>query len=240
MCWSAEASVAMVAAGAIATGVTFKRDLPSAIWGTLGYFTLMEALQVAGYAVVDRCGTPENRAVTLASYLHIVFQPIVINLFALELVPETVKKQARGWAVGLAATASAVMLLQLAPIEALGTCSPGTPLCAPSLCTVSGDWHIAWNVPYNGLFVPFEQALGFRSGFPAYMLAVFVLPLFYAAWRFVLMHALAGPVLAWSLTSNPNEMPAVWCLFSVVILAIGLSPAVRRHASSRTWWGVEV
>ena len=44
-----------------------------------GYFTVMEGLQVWGYTVVDSCGTPQNQAVTLLSYLHIAFQPMVFN-----------------------------------------------------------------------------------------------------------------------------------------------------------------
>jgi hypothetical protein len=65
--------------------------------------------------------------------------------------------------------------------------------------------------------------------YPEYMLAVFVMPLFYGAWRFVLMHAAMGPVLATMLTDTSNEMPAIWCLFSVGLLLIGLSPMVRRR-----------
>lgn len=230
----------MVAAGTVATGVTWHRGEPLAIWGTLGFFTLMEALQVAGYSVLDQCGTVSNQAITLLSYLHIAFQPFVINLFAMELVPITVKKRVFGPVLAFSGAASALILLQLVPLAAFGTCAPGTPLCGASLCTVSGNWHIAWDIPYNGLMVSVDAALGLRSGFPQYMVAVFLLPLIYGAWRFVLLHALAGPLLAWFLTSNPNEMPAVWCLFSVVILCIALSPAVRRSVSSQTWWGVAV
>lgn len=240
MCWSPEASAAMVVVGGVATVVAWHRAQPAAIWGTLGYFTVMEALQLAGYGVLDDCGSAANRSVTVLSFLHIVFQPVVINLFALELVPEPVRDRVRGWVLGLAAAASAVMLLQLVPATALGQCAPGTPLCGETFCTVSGSWHIAWNVPYNGLFVPVEAAVGLRAGFPTYMLAVFLMPLVYGAWRFVLMHSAAGPVLAWSLTSDPNEMPAVWCLFSIVILGIGLSPTIRRAVSARSWWGVGV
>lgn len=240
MCWSVEASALMVVAGAVATGITHNRKQPFAIWGTLGFFTTMEALQVAGYGVLDQCGTSANRAVTVLSYLHIVFQPIVINLFAMELVPKPVRQRVRGWVLGLCAGSSAIMLLQLVPVPALGTCVPGSPLCAEAFCTVSGTWHIGWNIPYNGLMVPIDAAFGMRLGFPTYMAAVFVLPLLYGAWRFVLLHAFLGPVFAWSLTSNPNEMPAVWCLFSVAILCIGLSPLVRQLVSARTWWGVTV
>ena len=240
MCWSVEASVAMVGFGSVATGLAWHRGQPAAIWGTLGYFTAMEALQVAGYGVLDQCGTPQNRAVTLLSYLHIVFQPIVINLFVLQLVPAQVRQRVQGWVLGLAGVSAAVMLLQLVPVEAFGRCVPGQPLCGDQLCTVSGTWHIAWDIPYNGLLVPLESAFGFGSGFPTYMVAVFVLPLLYGAWRFVLLHVFAGPVLSWMLTSDPNEMPAVWCLFSIMILCVGLSPALRRTVSSRTWWGVRV
>ena len=34
--------------------------------------------------------------------------------------------------------------------------------------------------------------------------------------------------LAYNLTTDPNEMPAIWCLFSIAILLIGLSPYCRR------------
>ena len=35
--------------------------------------------------------------------------------------------------------------------------------------------------------------------------------------------------LASALTSNPNEFPAIWCLFSVGIIVIGLSPWIRQR-----------
>ena len=240
MCWSMEASVAMVAAGAVATAVTWRRNQPLAIWGTLGYFTAMEVLQVAGYVVLDQCGTMSNQAVTLLSYLHIAFQPVVINFFAMEMVPTSVKRRVFWPVLAFAAIVSALMLMQVAPVAALGACVPGTPLCGASLCTVSGNWHIAWDIPYNGLMVPVDAALGLGSGFPQYMAAVFLMPLIYGAWRFVLLHAFTGPVLAWSLTGDPNEMPAVWCLFSVSILVVALSPLMRRSVSSQSWWGVAV
>ena len=79
-------------------------------------------------------------------------------------------------------------------------------------------------MPLNDL----PRSLGLTTvQFPAYLLAVFVLPLAYGAWRFVLFHALAGPILAGTLTDNPLEMPAIWCLFSIGIILIALSPGIR-------------
>jgi len=229
MCWGMTATAVMVGAGAAATLVTLKRGDPVAFPLTLGYFTLMEALQFAGYLTLDRCGTPANETVTFLSVLHIVFQPLVINAFAMALLPRPPGRAVQAAVYGLCALAAVGMLLQLHPFAWAGRCVPGAILCGERLCTVSGSWHIAWEVPYNGLLAGVDRLTGLAWGFHGYMLAVFLLPLVYGAWRFVLFHALAGPVLAGQLTSNPNEVPAVWCLFSIAIVLIALSPAVRRR-----------
>ncbi len=237
MCWGATMSISMVGIGAVAAGVAAARGQPRAIWLTLGYFTVMEALQASGYAVIDQCGAPSNRTITLLSYLHIVFQPFFINAFAMELVPGPVKARLRLGVYLCCAASSAVMLAQLYPFEWAGSCRLGAALCGEELCLVSGEWHIAWSIPYNGLLVPLEDVLGLHSGFPTYLLAAFLLPLAYGAWRFVLLHALAGPILASGLTDNPNEVPAIWCLFSIGIVLLALSPMIRQHFETTTWWG---
>jgi len=225
----------MVGIGAVATVVTVARGRPWAVPTALGYFTVMEALQAAGYLVVDDCGSPVNQSLTLLSYLHIAFQPLIINAFALELVPADVKRRVAPWVYGGCALSAAVMLMQLYPFEWAGTCVPGTSLCGVELCLKSGTWHIAWDVPYNGLLVPFEDWLGFDIRFPTYTLTVFVIPFVYGAWRFVVLHLIAGPGLGSLLTSNPNEMPAVWCLFSIGIILIGSSQAVADRFSTNAW-----
>ena len=235
MCLGVTASIAMLGIGTAATAVTKLRGEPPAIWITLGYFTVMEALQVAGYLVIDQCGTSANQAITLLSAVHIAFQPIIINAFAMELVPSSVKKRLQTAVYLFAAVCSGVILLQLVPWQWAGPCKPGAPLCGEQLCLVSGEWHIAWDIPYNGLLVPFENALGIHSGFPTYILAVFFLPFAYGAWRFVAFHALFGPILAGFLTNNPNEAPAIWCLFSIGILLMGLSPIIRRQFETQNW-----
>jgi hypothetical protein len=223
MCWSAGASVAMVGAGGAAMAFTFARGDQKAIWLTLGYFTLMEGLQAAGYAVVDECGTPANRSITLLSYLHIAFQPLVINAFCMALAPRPVSLRLRRAVYVAAGLATAALLVRLVPADAFGQCRAGDVLCGARLCLVSGSWHIGWELPLNDL----PRQLGLPATFPAYLLGVFVLPLVYGAWRFVAFHALAGPMLAGILTGDPNEMPAIWCLFSIGIILIALIPRIR-------------
>lgn len=229
MCWSESASVAMVGIGAAAAAITWARGEPRAIPVTLAFFAAMEALQVAGYQVIDACDSPANRAVTMASYAHIALQPLFINAFGMAIVGAGVTPSMRRAVFALSALASALMFARLVPFGWAGPCVPGQVLCGPDWCTVSGNWHLAWQVPYFDTWAPlFGAWLNAAIQFPAYMLAVFALPLVYGAWRWALFHAVLGPILATLLTDNPNEMPAVWCLFSVGLALIGLSPLVRR------------
>lgn len=221
MCWSATASVTMVAIGGAATAVAWYRNDSPAIWLTLAYFTLMEALQATGYAVVDQCDTPANATITWASYLHIAFQPLFINAFAMAIAPTPVRPAIRRTVFAVAALCSAILVIKALPIDALGACRPGSPLCGAVTCLFSGEWHIGWLLPLNGLFN------GAVPQFPSYFFAVFALPLLYGAWRFVIFHALAGPIAASLLTSNPSETPAIWCLFSIGLTLIALTPPIR-------------
>lgn len=229
MCWSMGVSFGMMAAGAAATALSVRRRDPPAVPATFAWFALMEGLQAAGYGSVDACGSPVNQSLTLLSYLHITFQPFFINAFAMAIIAGGVTPRLRVLAYVASGISAAVMLLQLYPFDWAGTCRAGASLCGERLCMISGDWHIGWTVPYNGLIPPFEPIAGIGFAFPSYLVAAFLVPLLYGAWRFVIYHALAGPVLASLLTSNPHEMPAIWCLFSVALVAGGLSPWVRKR-----------
>lgn len=179
--------------------------------------------------MVDQCGLPANQAVTYLSFIHIVFQPFFINAFAMELIPGTLRLRVRSVVYGFCGLSTAIMLLQLYPFDWAGVCRPGSALCGPALCTVSGNWHIGWEVPFNGLGSIFERSLGIPASFPSYIITAFLLPVLYGAWRFALFHLLVGPILANLLTDNPNEWPAIWCLFSIGIVILSLNPWIYRR-----------
>lgn len=235
MCWSETITWGMAAAGTALTVATARRGDPPAIPAMFGYFTLMQLLQGAGYRVLGACGSPANEVVTFLSLLHVAFQPFFINAFAMELTGAPRRPVWRAAVFVVCGAAAAAMLLRLHPFAWAGSCAPGSVMCGTTLCTSAGDWHIAWSAPLNALFD--WRAAGVGSGWAAYVLAAFVMPLFYGAWRFVLFHALAGPGLAVLTTTNPNEMPAVWCLFSIGIIAAGLSPWFRGTLSAPGGWG---
>jgi hypothetical protein len=208
-----------------------------AIPAALGYFSLMELLQVAGYLTADDCASPENQLLAYLSFLHIVFQPLVINAFAMALVPHDVSRRIAVSVYVLCALSSVIMLVQIHPFAWLPACRPGDALCGAELCVRSGEWHIAWDITY-GRITDTGSPFGLTSlvSFPSYMVTVFLLPLLYGSWRFVLFHLLAGPGLANMLTSNPNEAPAIWCLFSIAIIIVCLSPRLLARLEVHRWW----
>ena len=218
----------MVALGVGGAAISWRRGDPAAVPLTMLYFAGMEGLQLAGYLVIDKCGTPENQAVTALSMLHIILQPVVITLFMLAAFRPDMGGKGRAWIIGLSILASAVMLAQMVPWPWTTGCTPGRPLCGATLCTVSGTWHLAWEVPYGNLLEAVDLAAGTNFGFPTYILAVFFMPLFYGAWRFALFHMLVGPVASNLLTRDPNEAPAVWCLAAIFILGVVLMPGARQ------------
>jgi hypothetical protein len=129
------------------------------------------------------------------------------------------------------------MLVQLYPFDWAGHCAVGRPLCGENLCTVRGEWHIAWLLPANGIGNSMAHQAYFGHGFLAYPIMAFFVPSLYGSWRFVLFSWAAGPMLASWTTSNINEWPAVWCLFSIgLVLAIIKTPLRYHLHVGDPWW----
>ena len=102
------------------------------------------------------------------------------------------------------------------------------PFCGRKICSLSGDWHIAWEIPATANLMLFNM----------YIVAAFVMPVLYGSWRMTIYHILTGPLLAWLTTSNPNEWAAVWCLYSIGLLLILVKTPIRRylHVQHWFWW----
>jgi len=237
MCWSGEASSALAAAGIATTIYAAWKKEPAPLWIALGYFSLMELLQAFTYSVINECMNPTNQMATMFGYLHITFQPFFVNAVALYFVPEGVRRRIALPVYTLCFAGAIFSLLQLYPFEWAGVCDPARPLCAERLCSVRGNWHIAWEVPTNGLGNYFVR-LGFlplSDGFPGYLFPAFLLPLIYGSWRLVVYHYLLGPFLSVRLTDNHNEWPAIWCLLSIGILMLIVKSPLRKWLHVRRW-----
>src|SRR5690606_30423375 len=107
----------------------------------------------------------------LLGYLHIAFQPFFITMLSLYFLPEKVQKKIAPWIYSFCLFSVVFMIIQLFPFDWAGQCDPRRPLCAAQLCSVSGNWHIAWNIPANGIgnyFVEHGWPL-VKSGYPTYV-----------------------------------------------------------------------
>ncbi len=220
MCWSAGASVAATALGGAATVYAAKKKLPKERTFILGYFTLMELLQALSYIWINQCDVSSNALLTNLSFVHIAFQMPVASAFMLSYAAQKARKKWFKPIMTISFIASFLMLLKLIvpmmwPVPPAWLCKIGDVMCGPTACTYSGNWHLAWRMPL----------LGYDPSNQIYFALLFLAPLLYGAWRISLFHFIFGPLLAASLTTDHNEAPAIWCLFSIAILcAIFFSP----------------
>ncbi|MEE9354579.1 MAG: DUF5765 domain-containing protein [Methylococcaceae bacterium] len=239
MCWSGEASAALAVAGLGTAVYVAKKGESKELWVPLTYFALMELLQAATYVYIDQCSTAQNQILTLFGYIHIAFQPFFINMVAMYFIPESVKLKIRTTVYTLCAIASLAMLIKMYPFAWASTCNVGLEgFCGTTTCSVSGDWHIAWQLPLNGLMsAPLEYMPFFIWGLHAfaYILVGFYLPIMYGSWRFVVFHYFVGPLIADIFTSDPNEFAAVWCLFSIALCVSVIKSPVRKYLHVNTW-----
>ena len=237
MCWSGEASTVIATIGLGSTAYFAYRGEDKRLWITLGYFSLMEALQAYTYGVIDNCSVPSNQVATLLGYLHIAFQPFFINMISLYFIPNEVSKKIEPLVYTACFIATIIMLIQLYPFAWAGECDPLRPLCGTQMCSISGNWHIAWDVPANGIgnyWVNTGISL-LSHGYIAYVVTSFLVPILYGSWRLTLYHYILGPLLASMTTDNINEWPAVWCLFSIGLLLIVVKTPIRRILFVRKW-----
>ncbi len=218
MCWSGEASAVLASVGVCSTIYVAKQGEPKELWLPLGYFSLMELLQAFTYIVIDRCDLPLNALLTFLGMAHIIVQPIFINMVSMHFIPSARKLKIQKIVYSLCVLGILVNTLRILPLDIAGACEIGRePLCSDRWCSVSGSWHIAWEVKANG----------WKWAGLGYFIPAFLLPIFYGARRFTTYHILIGPVLAWSTTKDLNEWPAVWCLLSIGLLLIAFKTPLR-------------
>lgn len=218
MCWSLTISAILAILAFILSYRMIKKKESTYLWLALLYFGVMESLQALSYPVVGQCGLPSNQILTYLSYLHIAFQPIVINAFILYFIPKLVRQKIQKWVFGISFIASIALLVRLFPFSWAPVCNTASALCGTQMCTIQGNFHIGWTLPLNGIPI-----IGH-----AYFLAVFLMPLLYGAWRVVTLILIPSIGISFLTTTNIHEAPAIWCLISVILIIIALMPKMKK------------
>ncbi|MDA1342889.1 MAG: hypothetical protein EXR90_01410 [Methyloglobulus sp.] len=239
MCWSGEASGVLAAIGLGTAVYIAKRGESKELWIPLTYFALMELLQAVTYIYIDLCDNPNNQILTMLGYLHVAFQPFFVNMVALYFVPPEVKVKIQTVVYTLCTVGSIFLLFKMYPFDWAGKCNIGIEgFCGPAVCSVHGAWHIAWQMPLNGLVSdPIEWLFNFHWGLHvlSYILVCFIMPIIYGSYRFVAFHYLMGPWISSVTTNDPNEFAAVWCLFSIALCVSVIKSPVRKYLHVRNW-----
>jgi len=212
------------------------------------WFALIEFIQFAGYAVVDQCDNPLNKALAVAAFIHTALQAAVFNWFLLSPDFGVTSAEVRRVVVTLSAISACLLIgLRLpwpvwlgAPVglaDGLAQRWPeffsygragssevcaGEVSCGPQVCMQSTPNHIAWTVPLlpSSYFAP-----TFWSHFCFTFLPGLVAG--NAAARFTIVTALsaaAGTQLlaAGDLATYKLEWPAIWGQLSVAVCCVAL------------------
>ena len=155
-------------------------------------------------------------------------------------IPVSVKLKIRTTVYTICAIGSLAMLIKMYPFGWAGTCHIGVEgFCGPSVCSTSGSWHIAWQMPLNGLMSdPVKWLGGFDWGLHAftYIAVAFYMPFIYGSYRFVGFHYLIGPLISDITTTDPNEYAAVWCLFSIALCISVIKTPIRKYLHVKKWF----
>ncbi|MFN5745945.1 MAG: DUF5765 domain-containing protein [Methylococcaceae bacterium] len=239
MCWSGDASAVLATAGFATAAYVAHKGESRELWIPLTYFACMELLQAATYVYINLCDGAPNQILTLFGYLHIAFQPFFANMVAMYFIPVEVKKKISTVVYTVCTLGAMAMLLKMYPFAWAGKCIVGTEgFCGERICSVSGDWHIAWQMPLNGLLSDYsDNPYAFRWGLHAltYIVTAFWMPIIYGSWRFVGFHYIVGPLISDILTTDPNEYAAVWCLFSIALCVSVIKTPIRKYLHVETW-----
>ncbi|MCP4413728.1 MAG: hypothetical protein GY808_14300 [Gammaproteobacteria bacterium] len=240
MCWSGEASAVVAVVGLASTVYFYKKGESRALCAALFYFSLMELIQAYTYTVIDQCYNPRNTVATWLGYIHISFQPIFINMVSMHFLPKAVRVKIAKPVYFLSFLAAIIFMARMLPINWEALCYQwkyhlpflsdikySMPFCGEKMCSVSGDWHIAWEAP--------AAANLWMAN--TYAIAAFFLPIFYGAWRMTIYHLITGPLLAILTTNNANEYAAVWCLYSIGLLLLLIKTPIRKLIHVKTFYG---
>lgn len=206
MCFSGNISLAFAVLAFVSAAYFYKKSKYAAIG--IFYFGIMELLQYFQYQVIDKCVDPWNKFLTKVGYLHICFQPLMINVMLAAFSGGVLNYPF----IYASVVAGILMASRMIPVDDADLCDGrNEPLCGKKTCTFMGDRHLAWNVRL--------RAAGKNWFTPSIGLHFFlwVVPTLIAfKLKPIIALILTGPFMVWLFTGNIHEAPAIWCYTSVM------------------------
>ena len=153
-----------------------------------------------------------------------------VSICCIYFIPKDICKQTFRIAFMICLIFTILMVYGIFPSSAPNCIAGVDNVCGKIFCSVSGEWHISWKFPYEMYF--YTKYL--------YLIPVFILPLVYGSWKVALYLLLTGPPIASITTSNPNERPAVWCLFSIALIFVVIKSSLCKLLYVSSWSGYKI
>lgn len=241
MCFTKEMSGGFAALGLFMSIWVYSKTDNMQLAAGVFYFFLMEFLQYFQYLVIDDCENPTNQILTVLGFLHICFQPYFTHIINSAL---TKSPTYLGYYVPILRMTiiAGVMLFarfaltyhpSFAPASHFeGGGIPGARwegdeynssgvstewLRAEKLCTLSGKFHLRWEVPMADVsyYVPSAAIHSFFMFMPFFVIKPKNIIQGLVLWA-------TGPALANYISPDLTEQASIWCFFSISQIAIML------------------
>ena len=151
--------------------------------------------------------TPSNRALTTLSWVHVSFQPLVVNLFV-----QAFSATPTEYAVPLImcvvfAVANLLRLFLSSASSSVRQCRE-TALCGKKTCSVLGEKHVAYRFKLAS-----ADAYAWVPSWFAYMLLTFVPAFAIGDYSIATIHAIVF-LASFAYFQDEGEAAAVWCVNS--------------------------
>jgi len=200
---------------------------PNGARACIYYFAFMESLQALQYGVIDECDNPVNKILTVMGFLHLAFQPFFVNLY-LGTFMSAAQKKYLPLILALSFFGGIMMSNRLWMTQGDHPCAIGIQsMCGPKTCTFRGNVHLAWQMPLQhadqDYFTPGWTLHFFLFYLPTYALGMY---------RHTIFLLISGPFLGRALTSHQDEIPAIWCFFSIIQVMFPLIYAFIRNPAA--------
>jgi hypothetical protein len=184
----------------------------------MGYFALMETLQAMQYIWIDQCDNPVNKFLTLLGFFHLAFQPFFTNLY-LGAFMNKAQKRYLPMILIMCMFAGVMMCNRMWMSNGDHLCTKGIEsMCGTRTCTFKGNVHLAWQMPLQHCDQDY-----FTPGFTLHFFTFFLPSFALGMWQYTLFFLFSGPFTGRALTDHQDEIPSIWCFFSIAQLLLPLA-----------------
>ena len=222
MCFSPILTWVTASIGLSAAAIVYANKKPANLYFPLIYFSSMEVLQGIMYLQLDDPTAWLVKLLVYSAYLHVSFQPLVINYWLGAFINES-QRAAYQFTLKLSVIGGLLLLSRVYLAHDTPLCSSYETLCSATPTIFNGLHHIAWSLPLTGAGWNYVN-----PSIALHMFLFFIPGVLLGFYRLMAIFFLLGPFLSAYLTPNPSEQSSIWCIIGIWLLAITILTCVRK------------